>query len=63
LPSSHPHAGPTAVLVNEVDTGFFECSSQHCQSRLAAIRVPTLKLTDRCDTDARNLGEHLLRPI
>jgi hypothetical protein len=63
LPFSHPHAGATAVLVDEFDAGFFECSSHYSESRLAAIRAPTLKLTERCNTDARSLGELLLRPI
>jgi hypothetical protein len=63
LPLSQSHTGATTVLVNEFDSSFFERSPQYTESCLATIRVPSLKLTERCYSDVRGVCEFLLGPI
>jgi hypothetical protein len=63
LPLSQTHTGATTVLVNEFDAGIFERSTQYSKSRSATIRVPTLKLTDRCYSNMRSVREFFLGPI
>ena len=57
LPLSQSHTGATTVLVNEFNSSFFERSPQYTESCLATIRVPSLKLTERCYSDVRGVCE------
>lgn len=63
LPVAKSDPRAAAVLVDEFDAGFFECSPDYIQGRAPGLTNSRLELMHRHDANVRLTGEILLAPI
>jgi hypothetical protein len=55
-PLAQPHADATAILVNELDAGFFQGSPHHDECGAPRLILAELELTDGNDAYLRLVG-------